>query len=212
MVSFKKNEEKMEKLTLPQLGYDYNALEPYISSEIMTLHHTKHHQTYINKFNEAVDAFILESNQKSPDPSKMAKLTSALNFNGGGAANHNFFFKILTPEKQSTAPSAKLSEALASAFGSFEKFKEMFSASATTLQGSGWAWLGFHPQTKNLLLETTQNQDNIAHKGLKPLLALDVWEHAYYLQYKNVRPDYIKNFWNIVHWDYINSLYESYLG
>lgn len=202
----------MKKLTLPKLDYSYAALEPHISEEIMTLHHQKHHQTYITKFNDAVEAFIEESNTSNPNPGVLAQLTSALNFNGGGAANHNFFWKVLIPADAFQPATGSLATAIESTFGSLESFKEKFSAMAAAIQGSGWAWLAFCPNTKKILITTTSNQDHITLKGLKPLLALDVWEHAYYLQYKNVRPDYIKNFWNIVNWKYVADLYENYVG
>lgn len=188
------------KFELPKLPYELDALEPVISKEIMTLHYTKHHQAYVNNLNAALEKHA-EAEGKN-DLSQMISLQQAIRFNGGGHLNHSIFWTNLAPINQGggTLPSGQLAKAIDHAFGSFESFKEQFSAKATQLQGSGWVWLGYNPTTRHLEIATCDNQDPLVTKGLIPILGLDVWEHAYYLQYKNVRPDYIKAIWQIFNW------------
>ncbi|ORE09243.1 manganese and iron superoxide dismutase [Rhizopus microsporus var. microsporus] len=187
------------KVTLPSLPYAYNALEPYISEEIMTLHHTKHHQTYVNAFNQAEEK--LQTAFQANDLTQQLALQNALKFNGGGHINHSLFWKNLAPKDQGGGklPKGALSSAIEKEFGSFDNFIKEFNAAAAGVQGSGWAWLGYNKAANRLELATTPNQDPLLH--LVPLLGIDVWEHAYYLQYKNVRPDYLKAVWEVVNWE-----------
>ena len=196
---------------LPQLNYAYDALEPHIDARTMEIHYTKHHNTYITKLNEAIAGTELEN--KSIDeliadiPSLPAGKQGAVRNNGGGHANHSFFWKVIAPGGAS-APSGELAAAIDAAFGSFDAFKEAFAKAGATRFGSGWAWL-VKKDNGTLAVCSTANQDcpcmgeAIAGCSGKPLLGLDVWEHAYYLNYQNRRPDYIAAFWNIVNWDVV---------
>lgn len=185
------------KHTLPQLPYDYAALEPIICREIMELHHTKHHQTYVNNLNAAEEQ-LAEAVAKK-DPSKIIALGGALKFNGGGHINHTIFWQNLTPNR--TDPSAELKEAINQSFGSFENFKKELTTLTVAIQGSGWGWLGYNKKSKRLQLAACANQDPLeATTGLVPLFGIDVWEHAYYLQYKNVRPSYVEAIYEIANW------------
>lgn len=194
--------------SLPELSYDYGALEPYISGEIMQLHHTKHHKTYVTNFNAA-----LEKLKDAKDPQTIVGLQSAIKFNGGGHVNHSIFWKNLAPPKAGGGedPQGPLAAAIVSQFSSLDDLKSKISATGAAVQGSGWVWLGLNKELKRLVVETTENQDPLVTKGLVPLLGIDVWEHAYYLQYKNVRPDYLKNIWNVVNWKDVASRYEEAL-
>lgn len=184
---------------LPNLPYDYQELEPVISAEIMELHHSKHHKTYVTKLNEALEKYHEAESKNEVD--KMIALQSAINFNGGGHINHSIFWTILAPKgKGGDGPSGKLLQAIEKDFGSLETFKESFNEKTVAIQGSGWGWLGYHKKSKELQIATCANQDPLSTKGLIPLLGVDVWEHAYYLQYKNVRPDYVKAIWQIFNW------------
>jgi Fe-Mn family superoxide dismutase len=194
--------------TLPALPYAYNALEPHIDARTMEIHHTKHHQAYINNVNSAIAGTELE---KLPVEQLIADLGKvpedkrmAVRNNGGGHANHSLFWTIMGP-KAGGAPSGDLAAAISSSFGSFENFKEQFGKAATTRFGSGWAWLVV--AGGKLAIGSTANQDSplmgqaIAGLTGTPILGLDVWEHAYYLNYQNRRPDYITAFWNVVNWN-----------
>jgi len=186
------------KHTLPDLPYDYNALEPTISAEIMKLHHDKHHATYVANLNVAEEK-LAEAKQKS-DVSGIIALAPALKFNGGGHLNHSIFWQNLSP-KGGGEPSGDLATAIKNDFGSFDNFKTRLSAASVGVQGSGWGWLGYNKTTKRLEITTCGNQDPLeATTGLVPLFGIDVWEHAYYLQYKNVRADYVKSIFNIANW------------
>lgn len=194
---------KKSKHSLPDLPYDYNALEPVISAEIMTLHHSKHHQTYVNNYNLAEDK-IADAVDKG-NASALVALQGAIKFNGGGHINHSIFWKNLCPAHQSGEPSAELMAAIETDFGSLDNLKEKLSASTVAVQGSGWGWLGYNKDAKRLQIATCANQDPLeATTGLVPLFGIDVWEHAYYLQYKNVRPDYVKAIWEIANWSDIS--------
>jgi Fe-Mn family superoxide dismutase len=188
--------------TLPALPYAYNALEPYIDAKTMEIHHTKHHQAYINNVNAAIQGTELENltvEQLISDLSKVPEdKRTAVRNNGGGHANHTLFWTILAPNAGG-APSGDLAAAIDSTFGSFDKFKEEFSKAAATRFGSGWAWLSVNGG--KLQIESTPNQDSPLMEGRTPILGLDVWEHAYYLNYQNRRPDYIAAFWNVVNWN-----------
>lgn len=187
------------KATLPDLPYDYSALEPVISAEIMQLHHSKHHQTYVNNYNVASDK-LAEALEKA-NASAIIGLQGALKFNGGGNINHSIFWQNLCPEKDSGQPDGDLLEAINRDFGSVQAMQDKLSASTVAVQGSGWGWLGYNKANKQLQIATCANQDPLeATTGLVPLFGIDVWEHAYYLQYKNVRPDYVKAIFRVANW------------
>lgn len=188
------------KFELPKLPYELNALEPVISTEIMTLHYTKHHQAYVNNLNAALEKYA-EAESKN-DIAQMVALQQAIRFNGGGHINHSIFWTNLAPKDKGggTPPQGELAKAIDQTFGSFASFQEQFNAKAVALQGSGWVWLGYNKTLKQLEIVACDNQDPLSTKGLVPILGLDVWEHAYYLQYKNVRPDYVKTIWQVFNW------------
>ena len=189
---------------LPELPYDYEALEPHIDAETMRIHHTKHHQGYVNNLNAALEKHP-ELGEKTVEQllsdldSVPQDIRTAVRNNGGGHANHSLFWPCMAPGA-GAAPSGELASAIDSAFGSFEAFRETFAAAAATRFGSGWAWLCAGGDGE-LLVTSTANQDNPVSEGLKPVLGLDVWEHAYYLNYQNRRPDYVKAWWNVVNWE-----------
>lgn len=186
------------KHTLPDLPYDYNALEPAISAEIMKLHHTKHHATYVNNLNVAEEK-LAEALHKQ-DTNAVVQLQNAIKFNGGGHINHSIFWQNLSPSGGGD-PSGELLSLIQTSFNSHENMKQAISTAAVGVQGSGWAWLGYCKESQKLQIATTPNQDPLQPTtGLVPLLGIDVWEHAYYLQYKNVRPDYLKAIWKVVNW------------
>lgn len=200
--------------TLPDLPYDYGALEPAVSGEIMRLHHQKHHATYVANYNKALEQ--LDDAVGKGDASGVVHLQSAIKFNGGGHVNHSIFWKNLKPisEGGGEPPHGKLGWAIDEDFGSIEKLIKKMNAEGAALQGSGWVWLALDKEAKKLSVETTPNQDPLVTKGanLYPLLGIDVWEHAYYLQYKNVRPDYLTNIWKVVNWKYAGEEYEKVLA
>ena len=195
--------------TLPELGYDYAALEPHIDAKTMEIHHTKHHQAYITKANAALEGTEFEGSDIEAILSTIDQLPEsikgAVQNNGGGHANHSLFWKLLTPGGGaiSEALSSKINEDL----GGMDAFKEAFSNAAATRFGSGWAWLVL--SSAKLEVISTANQDSPLMQGKTPLLGLDVWEHAYYLNYQNRRPDYIAAFFNVINWDVVSALYES---
>eukprot|EP01024_Parvocaulis_polyphysoides_P039626 TRINITY_DN3585_c1_g1_i1.p2 TRINITY_DN3585_c1_g1~~TRINITY_DN3585_c1_g1_i1.p2 ORF type:complete len:235 (-),score=22.81 TRINITY_DN3585_c1_g1_i1:345-1010(-) len=196
--SFQSVQRCIATVSLPDLGYDYGALEPYISGEIMKLHHDKHHATYVANYNKALEQYA-EAEQKA-DTAAMIALHAALRFNGGGHVNHSIFWNNLCPPKDYAPPSGDLLEAINLEFGSYDQFVTKFNTTTAAVQGSGWGWLGYNKLTGKLQIQTCPNQDPLSITGLVPLLGIDVWEHAYYLQYKNVRPDYLKAVWNVVNW------------
>jgi len=199
--------ESRQKHSLPDLPYDYNALEPVVSAEIMQLHHSKHHATYVNNLNVAEEK-CAEAAAKG-DISAVIGLGPALKFNGGGHLNHSIFWQNLSPNGGGEPP-ADLLAAINRDFGSLDNLKTQLSASTVAVQGSGWGWLGLDKTSKKLKIATCANQDPLeATTGLLPLFGIDVWEHAYYLQYKNVRPDYVKAIWNIINWDDVAARYKS---
>ena len=199
-----------QKYELPQLPYDFNALEPVISAEIMELHYTKHHQGYVNKLNEALEKY--QAAESKNDVAAMIALQSAIKFNGGGHVNHTLFWETLAPEGSSELAKGGLSQAMDAAFGSFDKFVEQFNARTAAVQGSGWGWLGCCPASHKLQIATCSNQDPLSTQGLIPLLGVDVWEHAYYLQYKNLRPDYLKNIWRVINWKEVEKRFNQAVG
>lgn len=196
------------KVTLPDLPYDYNALEPVISAEIMQLHHSKHHQTYVNNYIVAEEK--LADAVAKGDASAVIALQGALKFNGGGHINHSIFWQNLCPTSDSGEPSPELMAAIERDFGSLDVLKEKLSASTVAVQGSGWGWLGFNKGANKLQIAACPNQDPLeATTGLVPLFGIDVWEHAYYLQYKNVRPDYVKAIWQVANWKDISQRFSD---
>ena len=189
----------MTEYVLPELSYDYAALEPHISARIMELHHSKHHATYVAGANAALEALEAERNGDA-NPDKIRALSKNLAFNLGGHTNHSIFWKNLSPNGGGE-PTGELAEAINRDFGSFDKFKAHFSAAALGLQGSGWAVLGYDHIAGRLVIEQLTDQQGNISINLTPLLMLDMWEHAFYLQYKNVKPDYVKAVWNVFNWD-----------
>ncbi len=187
----------MAEYTLPELGYDYAALEPHISAQIMELHHSKHHQTYVTGANTAL-AQMAEA-RESGNLANINKLSKDLSFNLGGHVNHSIFWTNLTPDGQGR-PEGEIAAAIDDAFGSFDAFQAQFTAVALGVQGSGWALLAWDSVGQQLVIEQLFDQQGNIPAVTVPVLMLDVWEHAYYLDYKNVRADYVKAFWNIVDW------------
>ena len=196
---------------LPKLPYAEDALEPYIDAQTMNIHHTKHHQAYINNLNAALEKHPELANKSLDDllsdlNAVPEDIRTAVRNNGGGTWNHNMFWEIMAP-KTGGSPSGELTRALEAAFGSLDAFKEEFAKAATTRFGSGWAWLV--KQGEGLAVVSTANQDNPLSDGATPILGLDVWEHAYYLKYQNRRPEYISNWWNVVNWTAVAERYNS---
>lgn len=186
---------------LPKLNYSYDALEPHIDARTMEIHHTKHHNGYTTKLNDAIKGSDLEGKPIEDILANVSKHSAGVRNNGGGFYNHSLFWEIMSPNGGGE-PSGELAQMINDAFGSFEKFKEAFSNAAATQFGSGWAWLCY--DNDKLSVCSTPNQDNplmdVSDCGGTPILGLDVWEHAYYLNYQNRRPDYINAFFNVIDW------------
>ncbi len=200
----------MGKYTLPKLPYGYDALEPHIDARTMEIHHTKHHQTYTDKLNAALEKCssyiqnkdileILINIDQIPSDQK-----GAINFNGGGYDNHKLFWDNMKPNGGGE-PGGAVADAINASFGNFSDFKEKFSSTTAVIKGSGWGWLVYNPSSSKVEYTSMPNQTSPRTKGLVPLLGLDVWEHAYYLKYQNKRPDYISAWWNVVNWDEVES-------
>ncbi|KAF2770567.1 manganese and iron superoxide dismutase [Teratosphaeria nubilosa] len=187
------------KATLPQLPYGYDALEPAISAQIMELHHSKHHNTYVTNYNNASAA--LSDALSANDIAKQISLKAAINFNGGGHINHTLFWENLAPKSMGggSPPSGSLKQAIDRHWGSFDKMKEEFNAALAGIQGSGWCWLVQDMQTGTLSIKTYANQDPVVGQ-FNPILGVDAWEHAYYLQYENRKAEYFKNIWDVINW------------
>lgn len=196
---------------LPKLDYAYDALEPKIDARTMEIHHTKHHAAYTNKLNDAVKGTGLEGKTIEEVLAVVDKQPAGVRNNGGGFYNHNLYWKVLTPGG-SGEPTGELRTAIERDFGSVDKFKEEFSNAAATRFGSGWAWLVKDDKGK-LVVSSTPNQDNplmpVAEVKGTPILGIDVWEHAYYLNYQNRRPEYISAFWDLINWDVVAKYYKS---
>ncbi|HEY8414536.1 MAG TPA: superoxide dismutase [Thermaerobacter sp.] len=197
---------------LPPLPYDYNALEPHIDEQTMRIHHDRHHATYVNNLNAALEKYpewqnkpieeVLRQIDRVPED-----IRTAVRNNGGGHANHTLFWQIMGPNGGGQ-PSGALADAINSKFGSFEQFKEQFTKTAVTHFGSGWAWLVVD-ENGELQVYSLPNQDSPYMKNHTPILGIDVWEHAYYLKYQNKRPDYVAAWWNVVNWDEVAKRYEA---
>jgi len=194
---------------LPDLAYDFNALEPVIAAEIMELHYTKHHRAYVTNLNASLEKYYEAENRG--DMAGMIGLQQAIRFNGGGHVNHSIFWTHLAPPSRGGGepPTGELLQAIEQEFGSLSAFIEKMSALSISIQGSGWGWLGWNPNSKKLCLAACANQDPLSTQGLIPLLGIDVWEHAYYLQYKNVRADYVKNIWKVIHWKNVDKRFSA---
>ncbi len=196
---------------LPKLDYAYDALEPKIDARTMEIHHTKHHAAYTNKLNDAVKGTELEGKTIEEVLAVVDKQPAGVRNNGGGFYNHNLYWKVLTP-RGSGGPTGELKTAIDRDFGSVDKFKEEFSNAAATRFGSGWAWLVKDDKGK-LVVSSTPNQDNplmpVADVKGTPILGIDVWEHAYYLNYQNRRPEYISAFWDLINWDVVADLFHG---
>ncbi len=196
--------------TLPELPYATNALEPHIDARTMEIHHGKHHAAYINNVNGAIAGTDLENKTVEDLISNMnavpAEKQAVVRNNGGGHANHSLFWTIMSPDGGGL-PTGELGDAINATFGSFDAFKEKFAAAAATRFGSGWAWLSV--DSGKLVVESTPNQDSPLMEGRTPLLGLDVWEHAYYLNYQNRRPDYIAAFFNVINWKEVARRYAA---
>ncbi|ATH91897.1 superoxide dismutase [Bacillus glycinifermentans] len=204
----------MSKYELPALPYSFSALEPNIDEETMKIHHGRHHATYVNNLNAALEGRdelagksvedLIANLDAVPD-----EIRTAVRNNGGGHANHSLFWNILSPNGGG-APAGEIAEAINQTFGSFDQFKEEFAKAAAGRFGSGWAWLVVDKD--RLAITSTPNQDSPLMEGQKPVLGLDVWEHAYYLKYQNKRPDYISAFFNVVNWEAVNQYYQAARG
>jgi Fe-Mn family superoxide dismutase len=196
---------------LPALPYAHDALEPHIDTQTMEIHHGRHHATYVNNLNAALEAHAdLQGKSVEELISNLDALPesirTAVRNNGGGHANHTLFWEILSPNGGG-APAGELADAINAAFGSFDNFKAEFAKAATTRFGSGWAWLT--AEGGKVAITSTPNQDSPVMEGKTPILGLDVWEHAYYLKYQNKRPDYIGAFWNVVNWDEVSKRFTA---
>ena len=197
---------------LPKLPYAYDALEPHIDARTMEIHYTKHHQTYVNNLNAALEKYPDLQKKSVEDLIKNLNavpedIRTAVRNNGGGHLNHSMFWPMMSPNGGGE-PSGELGKAINSAFSSFANFKDQFSKAAAGRFGSGWAWLSLDKEGK-LIITSTPNQDNPVSDGLSPILGLDVWEHAYYLKYQNRRPEYIAAWWSVVNWEQVAKNYSS---
>ncbi|MFZ4633841.1 MAG: superoxide dismutase [Saprospiraceae bacterium] len=193
--------------TLPNLPYDFAALEPHVDARTMEIHHDKHHAAYVNNLNAALQGTEHEGKSLETLLSTISTLPPAVRNNGGGHWNHSMFWEIMAPNAGGE-PTGALADAINATFGSFDAFKTAFAQAAATRFGSGWAWLSVDAN-KKLFISSTPNQDNplmdVAEQKGRPILGLDVWEHAYYLHYQNRRPDYVTAWWNVVNWDAVSS-------
>lgn len=196
--------------TLPDLGYDYDALEVAVDAQTMEIHHTKHHQTYITNLNNAIAGTDNEGKDLIDLVKNAGSISPAVRNNGGGHWNHSFFWNLMTPDSMG-APQGELADQIKATFGDFDTFKTQFTQAGLTRFGSGWAWLIVNGEGK-LQITSTPNQDNplmdVADVKGAPILGLDVWEHAYYLRYQNRRPDYINAWWDVVNWNKVSELYQ----
>ena len=204
----------MGKYTLPEMPYAYDALEPHIDAQTMEIHHSKHHQKYTDGMNGALEKLspelqdkdieeILSNINQVPDDVK-----GAINFNGGGYDNHKLFWNSMK-QNGGGEPTGAIADAIKDSFGSFAEFKELFSSKTAPIQGSGWGWLVYNPNSGKVEYKAMPNQTSPITEGLVPLLGLDVWEHAYYVKYQNKRPDYIAAWCNVINWDEVNDRFSK---
>lgn len=194
-------DESTGKYVLPKLGYSYDALEPHIDAQTMELHHSKHHQGYVNGLNSALLA--LEKARDNDDYDQIRSLSRAVSFNGGGHALHTLFWRTMAPAGKGGGgePKGELKQLVEKSFGSVDRMKAHFSAAAAKVEGSGWGIMGYERMSKRLIIIQGENQQKLTTWEFVPILAIDVWEHAYYLKYQNRRADYIKAWWNVVNWE-----------
>ncbi len=202
----------MPNFQTPPLPYDYQALEPYIDEATMRVHHDKHHVGYTTKLNKALEKYPKLTEQSAENILKNIEavpedIRTAVKNNGGGHVHHSFFWQIMAPQGQGGQPEGELLEAINQTFGNLENFKQQFSEAATGIFGSGWAWLSV--DGGKLIIETTANQDSPYSLGHSPILAIDVWEHAYYLKYQNQRGEFVANFWEIINWKEVAKKYQA---
>ena len=204
----------MNKYELPPVPYSYDALEPHIDAKTMEIHHTKHHQTYTNNLNAAIEKCSQEIQNKditeilSNLDQVPSEVRGAINFNGGGFDNHRIFWNNLSPNGGGE-PKGSIADAINESFESFANFKEKFTSSTIAIQGSGWGWLVYNTSSKKVEYKSMPNQTSPRTEGLVPLLGCDVWEHAYYLKYQNKRPDYVNAWWNIVNWVDVSNRFDE---
>jgi Fe-Mn family superoxide dismutase len=191
---------------LPKLDYAYNALEPHIDAQTMELHHSKHHQGYVNGLNKAME--MLEEVRETGDTALVKHWSRELAFHGSGHFLHTIFWKNMSPKGGGT-PSGALAKAIDRDFGGFDKFKVHFAAASKAVEGSGWGILAYHPVARKLMVLQAEKHHNLTVQGVLPLLVIDVWEHAYYLRYQNKRADYIEAFFNVINWDDVATRYEA---
>lgn len=189
----------MARYSLPELPYDYDALEPHIDEQTMRLHHDRHHQGYVDGANAALDA--LEEARDSGDYGTVKKLSRDLAFNASGHLLHSVFWPNMAPESDTGEPGGRLASQLEADFGGVEQFRDHFSAAAKGVEGSGWGILAWEPQGEHLLVLQAEKHQNLTAQGVTPILVLDVWEHAYYLNYQNDRGQYVDNWWSVVNWN-----------
>ena len=204
----------MSKYELPSLPYSYDALEPHIDAKTMEIHYTKHHQTYTNNLNIALEKCPQEIQNKdiieilTHIDQVPAEIKGAINFNGGGFDNHRIFWNNLS-SNGGGEPNGSIADAINSSFENFANFKEKFTSSTVAIQGSGWGWLVYNPSTRKAEYKAMPNQTSPRTEGSIPLLGCDVWEHAYYLKYQNKRPDYVNAWWNVINWDDVNNRFDK---
>ena len=204
----------MGKYTLPEMPYAYDALEPHIDAQTMEIHHSKHHQKYTDGMNGALEKLSPELQDKDIEEilSNINQVPydvkSAININGGGYDNHKLFWNSMK-QNGGGEPTGAIADAINDSFGSFAEFKELFSSKTAPIQGSGWGWLVYNPNSGKVEYKAMPNQTSPRTEGLVPLLGLDVWEHAYYLKYQNKRPDYIAAWWNVINWDEVNDRFSK---
>lgn len=194
-----------KKYELPALPYDFSALEPAISGEIMEIHYTKHHQTYVNNLNGLLEKYWEAEDQG--DVAAMIALQPGIKFNGGGHVNHSLFWENLAPN--SSAPTGPLLDQIERQWGSVDNLITHFNSKTAPIQGSGWGWLAYCPAAKRLRVVQCSNQDPASLQNVVPLLGVDVWEHAYYLQYKNLRPKYLEEIWKVINWECVAQRYAA---
>jgi len=206
---FSSGVQNSQVFKLPDLPYDYKALEPIISGDIMEIHHKKHHQAYVNNLNASLEKY--QAAEKANNVAEMIALQPAIRFNGGGHVNHSIFWTNLAPVKNGggAPPTGDLADRIKKEFGTLDNFITKFNGLSAAVQVSGWGWLGYSKENDALRIVTCANQDPCSTTGFVPILGIDVWEHAYYLQYKNARADYLKNIWQAVNWKNVGERFDN---